>query len=193
VSAAESVALNLPAAWFELDPRTPDLVLELSRVIGMPAEAREAAVALLGPIVTAVHSGIPDAEIVLLGGFAEAIEIDPAQDPLVVTASVLLAVSPPLDDPAAAAAGIDQVEPVDLPAGPTVLATGEVEITDPRWEGSVAARTRRYLVPVPGTDRIAVLAFQTPNLDLADQFDDVFAAIAESLAFDTPTPAGDPT
>jgi hypothetical protein len=43
----------------------------------------------------------------------------------------------------------------------------------------------QWLVPVPGTAKLAVLSFATPNTDeiLADSFAELFAAIASSLDF----------
>jgi hypothetical protein len=193
VTPPSTVSVRLPSAWIELDPRAPDLTAELERALDVRPGAPEAVSALLAPLALSLRRDAADGDIVLIGFLAQAVEVDAGAPPLVLTANVVLAVSPAVDRSAAVAALGPDVEPVDLPAGPAVLATGEVEITDPRWEGSVSARTRRYLVPVPGTDRIAVLAFQTPILDLADQFDDVFAAIAESLAFDMRTATGDPT
>jgi len=111
---------------------------------------------------------------------------------------VVLAVSPQVggmdEVHAALAASGGEVQPVDLPAGAGVLSTGETQVSDPAWDATVPARTRRYLVPVPGTDRVAALNFLTPNLDLADQFDEVFAAIAETLEFGWQDPTdGDQT
>lgn len=182
-----TVSLQLPNGWIELDPRTPNLLAELERALEVTADSHHAAIALLAPLAVELSRAAADSDVVLAGFFAHAVEIDGSAEPLVLTANVLLAVSPPVEDLAQAHAALDgDVRPVDLPAGAAVLATAEVRISDPRWDGSVPARTRRYLVPVPGTDRIAVLHFLTPNLDLADQFDDVFAAIAETLTFDPP-------
>lgn len=179
-----SVSLDLPTGWLELDPREPDLVGELRRKVGVPAEANEAAVALLAPLALELARSTAGADILLVGFFAQAIEIDGADEPFVVTANVVLAVSPPVAGLDEARAALDgDIRPVDLPAGVGVVATGETTIRDPQWEEDVPARTRRYLVPVPGTDRLVALNFLTPNLDLADQFDEVFDAIAETLEF----------
>lgn len=183
----DTVSLQLPTGWIELDPREPDLVGELRKAIDVPDDADDAAVAVLAPLALELARTAAGADMVLVGFFAQAIEIDGVTEPFVITANVVLAVSPQvgsLDEVRAALEGSDTtISPIDLPAGAGVLATGSTEIRDPDWEGSVPARTRRYLVPVPGTDRIAALNFLTPNLDLADQFDEVFDAIAATLEF----------
>jgi hypothetical protein len=74
--------------------------------------------------------------------------------------------------------------PVDLPAGEAVLVSGTTEVDDPDWTGAQPAHLRRYFVPVPGMSRVAALSFLTPNVDLAEQFDEVFDAIAQTLAFE---------
>lgn len=187
MNVATSVSLQLPAGWVELDPREPDLVAELGRAIGIPPEARDGALALLAPMALALSRSVDASDVVLVGFYAQAIEIDGSAEPFVVTANVMLAVSPQvggMDEVRAAlkTAG-DDIRPVDLPAGAGVLSTGETQVSDPAWDATVPARTRRYLVPIPGTDRMAALSFLTPNLDLADQFDEVFAAVAETLEF----------
>lgn len=187
MTGATSVSLSLPTGWIELDPRAPDLVAELERAIGVPDEAREGALALLAPLAVELARSAAAADVVVVGLYAQAIPIEGADEPFVVTAHALLALSPDGTDLDEALAGLSRdgrdVAPVDLPAGAGVLATGETEVRDPSWETAITARTRRYFVPVPGTSRMAALSFLTPNLDLADQFDDVFAAIAETLEF----------
>ncbi len=41
--------------------------------------------------------------------------------------------------------------------------------------------TLQYFIPVPGTARLLVLSFSTPNLSLAPAFLELFDAMAESL------------
>ncbi|QJY47938.1 hypothetical protein [Pseudonocardia broussonetiae] len=184
---ATEIVLHLPGSWVECDPRAPDLVEELRRMVAVPAGARDAAVDLLAPLALELRRTTVGADVVLVGFYADAVEIEGAADPFVVTANVTLAISPPVAgiEGATAAlrdAGAD-VAPVDLPAGRGVLATGVTTVTGESWEGEVTARTRRYLVPVPGSDRMAALSFLTPNLDLAGQLDEVFDAIAHTLEF----------
>ena len=123
----------------------------------------------------------------LVGLFARAIEVDGTDDPYVLTAHVMLSLSPPVNGLDEVRAGLDghadRVTQVDLPAGPGVVAVGRTEVRDPSWSSSVPAHSRRYVVPVPGTPTMAILSFLTPNLDLIEQFDEVFAAVAETLSF----------
>lgn len=188
MTVATAVALRLPPGWIELDPRAPDLVAELERAIGVPEEARPDAVRLLAPLALELSRSAADGNVVLVGLFAQAIPVDGSEDPYVVTAHVLLSVSPPvdgLDEVRAGPAGRGaEVVPVDLPAGAGVLATAQTEVRDPSWDRPLPAHSRRYVVPVPGTPAVAILSFLTPNLDLTEQFDEVFAAVAETLAFD---------
>lgn len=181
-----TVTVRLPTGWAEIDPREADVVGELERALGIAPDAHEAAVALLAPLAADLSRSAATTDIVLAAFFGRAIEREGAE-PLVLTANLLLAVSPPLAGGAQAGLSLPgTVEPVDLPAGAAVLATDQVEIRGPHWDAPVAARRRRYVVSVPNSEQVVVLHFQTPNVDLADQFDDVFAAIAETLTFDPP-------
>lgn len=185
--AARTVSLSLPTGWIELDPRAPDLIAELRQAVDVPSDARDAAVDLLAPLALELARVTAATDVVLAGFYAQAIEIDGSAEPFVITANVVLAVSPQVggmdEVRAALETSGDDIRPVDLPAGAGVLSTGETQVSDPAWDAPVPARTRRYLVPIPGTDRMAALSFLTPNLDLADQFDEVFAAVAETLEF----------
>lgn len=182
-----TVSLTLPTGWREFDPRSEDLLAELERNVDVPAGARDVAVSLLAPLALELRRATAASDVVLVGFFAQAIDIEGAPDPLVLTANVTLAVSPEVGGLAEVRAVLEgdgaTVAPVDLPAGAGVVSTGETLVSGDTWDGTVTARTRRYLVPVPGTSRMAALNFLTPNLDLADQFDEVFDAIAGSLSF----------
>lgn len=186
---ATSVALRLPPGWIELDPREPDLVVELERALGVPDEARDDVLRLLAPLALELHRTAADGNVVLVGLFAQAFPIEGADDPYVMTAHVLLSLSPPVNGLDEVRAGLaergGQLSPVDLPAGEGVLATVETQIHDPSWETAVPARARHYVVPVPGTPTMAILSFLTPNLDLTEEFDEVFDAIASTLTFES--------
>ncbi|MEU6843525.1 hypothetical protein ABZ930_16785 [Streptomyces sp. NPDC046716] len=78
-----------------------------------------------------------------------------------------------------------EVELVELPGvGPAgrITRIEEVEHRGTR----VPTAVRHTLVPVPNSQDYLVLACSTPNVDLAEQFHDVFDAIAESLRFEDP-------
>ncbi|MGW7636719.1 hypothetical protein [Streptomyces decoyicus] len=78
-----------------------------------------------------------------------------------------------------------EVELVELPQ---VGAAGRVtRIEDVDYQGTpVPTAVRHTLIPVPNSRDYLVLASSTPNVDLADQFYEVFDAIAESFRFEDP-------
>lgn len=190
-----NVSLRLPTGWIELDPQAPDLLAELERMLDVPEENRDSVVTLLAPLTVELARIAATTDVVLVGMYAQSVSIDGQDKPYVVSGNVVLALSPQVSGMEEVHASLaktgGEVAPVDLPAGAAVMSCGRTEISDPSWERSLLARVRRYLVPVPGTDRVATLNFLTPNLDLADQFDEVFDAIAQTLEFgyeDVPQP-----
>ncbi|MFC9684809.1 hypothetical protein [Streptomyces sp. NPDC056948] len=78
-----------------------------------------------------------------------------------------------------------EVELVELPQ---VGAVGRItRIEDVDHKGTpVPTAVRHTLIPVPNSRDYLVLASSTPNVDLADQFYEVFDAIAESFRFEDP-------
>jgi|GEM_PF-1471499 len=78
-----------------------------------------------------------------------------------------------------------EVELVELPH---VGAVGRISrIEDVDYRGTpVPTAVRQTLIPVPNSRDYLVLASSTPNVDLAEQFYDVFDAIAESFRFEDP-------
>lgn len=83
-----------------------------------------------------------------------------------------------------------EVELVELPK---VGAAGRISrIEDVDYQGKrVPTAVRHTLIPVPNSRDYLVLASSTPNVDLADQFYEVFDAIAESFRFEDPvSPSG---
>ncbi|MFD9207427.1 hypothetical protein ACFVZM_14270 [Streptomyces sioyaensis] len=78
-----------------------------------------------------------------------------------------------------------EVEVVELPE---VGAAGRItRIEEVDYQGTrVPTAVRHTLIPVPNTRDYLVLAGSTPNVDLAEQFYEVFDAIAESLRFEDP-------
>ncbi|GFE23633.1 hypothetical protein RB199_27250 [Streptomyces libani] len=78
-----------------------------------------------------------------------------------------------------------EVELVELPH---VGAAGRISrIEDVDHQGKpVPTAMRHTLIPVPNSRDYLVLASSTPNVDLADQFYEVFDAIAESFRFEDP-------
>jgi hypothetical protein len=193
--APTSVALRLPEGWWELDPRAEDIVAELWRAVGadqVKAVPKETLLALLAPLGLELRRLSEQVEPVLVGLYANPIPIEGAEQPLVITAQVLLALSRFDGDPAAVQAGIaaqgqphpaTRLSVVNLASGEAVLEVGPVTVRHPEWETPVPAHQRRYFFPVPGSERVAVLTFLTPNLELVEAFDTIFEAIAQTLNF----------
>lgn len=78
-----------------------------------------------------------------------------------------------------------EVELVDLPHVGAAGRISRIEDVDHRGT-PVPTAVRHTLIPVPNSRDYLVLASSTPNVDLADQFYDVFDAIAESFRFEDP-------
>lgn len=193
-----TLSLVLPSDWYELDPRTDDLVTALRGALAdvdLGGLDQDTAVGLLAPAALELRRITQLTDMVLFGGYATAVPVDGAEWPYVVSASVTVMLSPPtggeqgLDvvrEVLGRQAQEDQhadVRVVTLPAGPAVVASGRTLLSDESWDEPVEACTRRYFIPVPGSDRLAVLAFLTPNVVLIEHFEQVFDAIAESVAF----------
>ncbi|MEU8993781.1 hypothetical protein ACGFSD_19445 [Streptomyces caniferus] len=87
-----------------------------------------------------------------------------------------------------------EVELVELPHVGVAGRISRIEDIDHHGK-RVPTAVRHTLVPVPNSHDYLVLACSTPNVDLAEQFYEVFDAIAESLRFDgqaDTTDAADP-
>jgi hypothetical protein len=78
-----------------------------------------------------------------------------------------------------------QVAVLDLPAGTAVRMQGLRHFDADRPDGAkVATLSDQYYVPVPGRpDRVAVIAFISPNVAAAEAMRRLFDAIASSLEF----------
>ena len=187
-----TVEVRLPRGWIEIDPRVSDLDGDLRRAIrdewgaDLNGDAGPYVAQLLGPAVVELRRLAAAGDVVLVGLFCRVVPVEGVDIPLVFTANVVLAISAPgiglrlLDD---ALPDGWRSRPVDLPAGPAVLITGDARVEGSDGAGAVPARVRRYVIAVPGTDRLVTLAFLTPNLDLGDAFVDVFDAVAASMTF----------
>lgn len=183
---ATKVALRLPEGWIEIDPQEKDVTAAIARHVDSPDLRAEDLRKLLGPLALELGRVVGQTDVILIGLFAKSIPVDGESDPLILVAHTVLTVTPEVE-------GIEYiedvrssgwvVEPVDLMAGTGVRCTAERNVRHDSWAEPVPARVRQYFVPVPGTKRLAALTFLTPNLDLADQFDEVFQAIAATLEF----------
>jgi hypothetical protein len=192
-----TLSLVLPSDWYELDPRSEDLVAALREALAdvdLGGLDEDTAVTLLAPAALELRRITQLTDMVLFGGYATAVPVDGAEWPYVVSASVTVMLSPPTggDGLGEVREALERqtqrderadVRVVTLPAGPAVVASGRTLLSDESWDEPVEACTRRYFIPVPGSDRLAVLAFLTPNVVLVEHFGQVFDAIAESVAF----------
>jgi hypothetical protein len=179
----------------ELDPRVADLSAELRRSAieqwgdKVDLETLEYAAA---PVTAELRRLSASLDLLLAGCFVDVVPAEEERvEPLVLSATVLLALSPEVGGLAEIRGGLAarteadlRIVTVGLPAGGAVLAAGGAELRRPEWTEAVPAVFERYFVPVPGLGRAAVLSFLTPNVDMADDFSSVFRAIAESLTFD---------
>jgi hypothetical protein len=186
-----TVTVNLPEGWLEIDPRQPDIAAELRRTVRerLDVEAdTERVVQVAGPLAAELRRLTADTDVLIAGFFAEFILAGDQR--LVTTASLILAISPPVQGLAEVrralatkSADRTRIRTADLPAGEAVVSTATITLTRPEWPDTIPALLTHYFIPVPGSDRIATLCLLTPNVDLAGAFDVVFDAIAESVAF----------
>ena len=186
---ATGVWLQLPDSWLEVDPRVTDLEEEVLRTLNEHhADTRdEAAVKrFVAPLSTELRRLSAHVDVVLAGFFTE--YVDSGSDGLqVFTANVTIALSPHIGDGAGVRGEIEREAGAagtgicvhELTGGPALTTWGRVHLPHTGTE----AFTRRFHIPVPGLDRIAVLAFVTPNVDFAAEFDRLFVMIADTFRF----------
>ncbi|WP_410591442.1 hypothetical protein [Amycolatopsis sp. lyj-23] len=190
---ARQISVRLPENWLEIDPRAEDLTAELTRT------AREhhgdgvdddLLARLAGPLALELRRLTASTDLILAAFFAEIVDTGSPQ-PLLITANLAIALSPPVGDLNQLRRRIEQdaraadveITTRELPAGLAVSTAGHLDVEHAGWSDTVRAFTRRFYLPVPGLGRVAALTFVTPNLDLVDEFDEVFAAIAGTLSF----------
>ena len=189
----QQIRVQLPKNWLEIDPRAEDLTAELSRTARehYGDDIDEDLISrLAGPLALELRRLTANTDLILAGFFAEIVDTGSPQ-PMLITANVAIALSPPVGDLQQVRRQIEQdardadieITTRELPAGPAVSTAGHLDVAHPGWSDAVRAFTRRFYLPVPGLDRVAALTFVTPNLDLVDEFDEVFAAIAGTLSF----------
>jgi hypothetical protein len=190
---ARQIRVRLPKNWLEIDPRAEDITAELTRTARghYGDDVDEDLIArLAGPLALELRRLTATTDLILAGFFAEIVDTGSPQ-PMLITANVAIGLSPPVGDLQHVRRQIEQdardadieITTRELPAGLAVSTAGHLDVEHVGWSDTVRAFTRRFYLPVPGLDRVAALTFVTPNLDLIDEFDEVFAAIAGTLAF----------
>lgn len=189
----QQIRVRLPKNWLEIDPRAQDLRAELARTTrehyGDDVD-EDLITRLAGPLAIELRRLTASTDLILAGFFAEIVDTGSPQ-PMLITANVAIALSPPVGDLQQVRRQIErdardadvEITTRELPAGLAVSTAGHLEVANPGWSDTVPAFTRRFYLPVPGLGRVAALTFVTPNLDLVEQFDEVFAAIAGTVSF----------
>jgi hypothetical protein len=82
------------------------------------------------------------------------------------------------------AAGSSSLDLVELDAGPAIKRGGRRREALAGMDEPVEYLARQYYVPVPGsTNKIALLSFASPTLELADDLERLFDAMARSFTF----------
>lgn len=149
----------------------PDGRNELARLLEQAAAAAEAQ----GAVFAALYSDV--------------LEKQPVSASLVVSIRPGQGMSPPAgSNRSAVAQGISRVlaetgsvEVRDLPAGPGVRLRKRVQAPIPGEDAEVEVENVQWFVPFPDGTQLALLAFSTPTLGLAEPFGELFDAIAGTL------------
>lgn len=183
----------VPATWIELDLDPATRTESFARLVEARGLAAQAAGVAPGDLV-AMLEGVA-ARARAAGAVYAAVYSD-VIDGIQVSASLIASVvdgqgppPPPGTDAAAVArglvpmlAGSGPAEVRTLPAGPAVRVRTSLDAPVPGG-GTAPVDNVRYAVPLPGLDRLALLEFSTPSLDLSDAFAGLFDAIAATLTW----------
>jgi hypothetical protein len=181
------VVFTAPEDWFELDvdPTTSEASLDdllRSRVAG--ANLDPTTVASIEAELRFVLGKCQEIGALAAMGFADIIDEPPY---LLAAGLILTMVDTGTDDVDAATVQRElglrgrDVEPTVLPAGPALRSVTQTSELAPGVDEPIDVLQVKYYVPTAGA--IALLAFSTPTTELADEFLDLFEAIAETLEF----------
>jgi len=187
--AAGGVSVVLPGSWLLLDVAGERRIADEVAVLLEQAAAADASVRAgrgrLGRQLRAVVASARREPVVLA-----AVQVGAVGDAPPLVASVTVAVVDGRGDAGLSRAGA-RVSTVELPAGPAVLRRFSDSASDARVGVSVRAAVWQWLVPMPDARRRVVLMFACPDTApvLAEAMADLFAAVAESLAFTDPQPS----
>jgi hypothetical protein len=208
--------IGLPDQWFEIEVGADDVADRLHRLVveRFPADSedRSELIRLVEAQLRTFVAQARSVDVALAAGFTELVvddrdpaDVGPDDDPYagddlaVLTATLLVSLHGSETAVTAeelgaafsagdAAASADRtVEVVQLPVGSAVL----LKETRPEWFESAPEpgffRFVQYLIPVQMGEGNAVLTFSTPSLPFVEDFEDVFAAIAETFELDLGT------
>lgn len=177
------VGVRLPIGWQEVDPRSPDRHAEFDRALRAvwcrDGEPDEFVARIVAELSARLGERLNRDDVLLVGFTGRVVPLPDQLIPGVVSASVTMAL---LEGTVAVPTVRDRlpelgVESIALSAGSAVRAAGIVADTS----GPVFRCD--YLVPVPGRGQVLLLAFSTPNTDLADAYQATFDIVARSLEF----------
>jgi hypothetical protein len=185
-----SVWIATPASWFDLDLDPGTRNESITRMVQRsgkrlaPAGRAELAGMLEAAAADAAAQGAVFAAL-----YSDVLEDRPVSASLVVSLRQAEGGSPPAGiTQAGVAHALSHVlgrtastEVRELPSGPAVRLRRRIHGSVPGQEIRVEVEDVQWFVPSPDGGEVALLAFSTPTLGLAEPFGDLFDAIAGTL------------
>jgi hypothetical protein len=184
IDQAPAVTLIAPHDWieFDLDPATRNRSIHELVASRIPAEDNSVLHAQIEARLRTALARASDFGAVMALAFA-AVDSEP---PNVLAAWLVLTMHPAdglelsgVGD-ALGYAGA-RTDAISLPAGPAVRAVAQVRQPVPDSDDEMEVLSVRYVVRLEEHTSLAMLSFGTSNVSLADDFIDLFDAIAESV------------
>ncbi|MDQ6613794.1 MAG: hypothetical protein M3083_03325 [Actinomycetota bacterium] len=180
--------LALPEGWFTLDVNPKTAAASVDRLIAhrlLEAPQLGDEVASIKHTLTLVAAEAQRVGIEFSAGYAVN-----AGDDLVITANLGISVhtigegvSVQAIEQGLHARGDAKSAIVESGAGTAVKVRGRDRHSLPGGPGVFEVATWQYFVPVPNSNRLALLSFTTPTLALADDLDELFDAMVSSFRF----------
>jgi hypothetical protein len=185
-----SLAVASPASWFDLDLDTATRRESIARAVERTADRLDA---LGRDKLARMLEGLA-AEAQAQGALFAALYSDVLEE-RPVSASLVVSIrqgeggsAPPGMTREGLAQGLSQVlsrsgevDVRDLAAGPAVRVRTRIQAPIPGQETEVEVENVQWFVPFPDGSALALLAFSTPSLGLAEPFGKLFDAIAGTL------------
>lgn len=179
------IGFSAPEDWFEIDVDPATSESSLRRLVDEDMagpEWRPELAAQFEAQLRFIVGRCQELGAIAAMGFAEMI----SEEPYLLNAGVVLAMVGTGEEVVDASAIEQQMgakghelEPVTLPVGPALRCIRRSEELAPGTDTPIEVLSVTYYVPVDAS--IVVLAFTTPTVVLADEFTDLFEAIAETL------------